>query len=67
MPKELDLSGVFLPPLLPVMALALIAATLTAWVFNKYRLARYFVWPQLVFLAFVAIYIVIFSELLIPV
>ncbi len=67
MPKELDISGVFIPPILPVLALALIAAWLTAYFLNKYRLARHFMFPQLVFLGFLAIYGVLFSTFLIRV
>lgn len=67
MPRELEISGVFIPPILPVLALSLICAWLTAYFLNKYRLARYFMVPQLVFLGFVAIYGVLFSTFLIRV
>ncbi len=64
MPHELDLFGVFVPPFLPLFFLSIIATILTAALFNRFRLSRYFMWPELVVVAFVIIYMCLFSVLL---
>lgn len=65
MPHELSFQGVFLPPLLIVMTLALFATLATAWVLNRFRLSRFFVLPRLVFVCFIGIYVVLIGTFLI--
>ena len=64
-PHELAVSGVFMPPLLVVGILAVIASIVTARLFNRYRLSRYFYYPPLVFVALTVIYTVILATLVI--
>jgi hypothetical protein len=64
-PHELALGGVFMPPLLVVGMLAVIAALVTARLFNRYRLSRYFYYPPLVFVALTVIYTVVIGTLII--
>ena len=58
-PKEFNIGGVFMPPLLVAGFLGLIAAIVTAHLLNRYRLSRYFFYPPLVFIAFTIIYTVL--------
>ena len=64
-PHELALGGVFMPPLLVVSMLAVIATVATARLFNHYRLSRYFYYPPLVFVALTVIYTVVIGTLVI--
>lgn len=64
-PVELNIQGVFMPPFLLVFFLSLFAAVVTARVMNHYRLGRYFAAPRLVFLSFIAIYLVMIGSFLI--
>jgi len=66
-PAEVSIFGVYFPPLLLAGALGALAATLTALVFNRYRMSRYFYYPQIVFLALTVIYTGIIGTLFIPV
>lgn len=56
MPQEIDIGGVYLPPLLIVGLLSIALAWLTADVLNRYRLSRFFAAPPIVFVAMVALY-----------
>ena len=64
-PHEIALGGVFMPPLLVVGMLAVIASVVTARLFNRYRLSRYFYYPPLVFVALTVIYTVVIGTLVI--
>ena len=55
-PHEFAISEVFMPPLLVVCFLGTIAAVITAYLLNRYRLSRYFSYPPLVFVALIVIY-----------
>lgn len=66
-PAEVSIFGVYFPPLLLAGALGAFAAALTALLFNRYRLSRYFYFPQIVFLALTVIYTGIIGTLFIPV
>ena len=66
-PAEVSIFGVYFPPLLLAAGLGAFAAALTALVFNRYRLSRYFYFPQIVFLALTVIYTGIIGTLFIPV
>ncbi len=65
MPRELNIQGVFLPPLLLVLIMALLAAIMTAILLNRYRLGRFFVLPRLVFLSIVGIYVVLIGTFIV--
>ena len=58
-PHELALGDVYLSPLLPVIAVSLIATWLTTIVLNKLRLSRYIVFPSSTFLAIMACYMLL--------
>ena len=65
-PKELDVWGIYLPPLTASAILGTLAMILTAYLLNRYRLSRFFVAPQLVFIAVAAIYTCFIGKYLIP-
>ena len=67
MPKEIDIAGVYLPPLLIVGVLALVAAWITSWLLNRFRLWKFFSHPQVAFLAIVVLYTAVFDAFLMPV
>ncbi|NOQ65305.1 MAG: DUF1656 domain-containing protein [Methyloprofundus sp.] len=65
MPYEFAIAGVYFPPLLIATLLGFFAALATAHLLNRYRLAKYFFYPQLVFLEMVIIYTVLFGTFVI--
>ena len=65
MPHEFAIAGIYLPPLLIATLLGFFAALGTANLLNRYRLSKYFFYPQLVFLAMVVIYTVLFGTFVI--
>jgi hypothetical protein len=65
-PSEVELAGVYMPPLLPAGILGLAAMMLTVYLLNRYRLSRFFFFPQLVMVALAAIYTVIFGIWVFP-
>jgi hypothetical protein len=65
-PHEFTIGGVYMPPLLIVAILGMLAAAATARLLNRYRLSRYFFYPPLVFLALAVIYTVIIGTFIIP-
>lgn len=65
-PREVDLFGVYLSPLLLATALAVVLAAITANALNRFRLSRFIAQPALVFIAIVAIYTTIIGTFLIP-
>ena len=65
-PSEVAIGGVYFPPLLLAGALGVIAAALTAFALNRYRLSRFFWYPPLVFLALSVIYTGLIGTFLIP-
>jgi hypothetical protein len=58
-PHDFAVGGVFMPPLLVAGLFGAIAAAITIRLFNRYRLAKHFFYPPLVFLALAAIYTVL--------
>jgi hypothetical protein len=67
MPHEFAIGEVFMPPLLVVGFLGLLAAIATARLLNRYRLSRYFFYPPLVLIALTIIYTVLIGTLIIKV
>lgn len=65
-PSEFAIGGVYFPPLLVASILGVVAAVVTAFLLNRYRLARVFFYPPLVFLALSIIYTGLISTFLIP-
>ena len=66
-PSEVELLGVYFPPLLLAGLLGAVAAAATAYVLNRYRLSRFFYYPPVVFLALAVIYTGLIGTFVIPV
>jgi len=64
-PHELNIGGVYLPPLLVAALLALILTVVTVLALNRYRLSRYFYKPELVFVALLTIYTILIGTLVV--
>ncbi len=64
-PKELQLHGVYLPPLVVVLFLAVAVTMLTTHLLNRLRWTRFLALPRLVYLAFIGIYIVLIGTFVI--
>ncbi|OQX77972.1 MAG: DUF1656 domain-containing protein [Epsilonproteobacteria bacterium 4484_65] len=58
-PHELSIGDVYYSPLLLVAFLAFVAALITVMLLNKLKLTRYLVAPSYVFIAIMALYIVL--------
>jgi hypothetical protein len=66
-PSEVELLGVYFPPLFLAGLLGAVAAAATAYGFNRYRLSRFFYYPPVVFLALAVIYTGLIGTFVIPV
>lgn len=66
-PSEFSLGGVYLPPLMIASILGVIAAWITAMLLNRFRLARFFFYPPLVYVALAVLYTGLVSNLFLPV
>ena len=58
-PHELSIGDVYYSPLLLVVFLSFFAALVTVMVLNKLKLTRYFYAPSYVFIAIMALYVVL--------
>lgn len=65
-PAEFSIGGVYFPPLFIAGILGVLAASLTAMLFNRYRLSRFFVYPPLVFVALAVIFTGFFGTFIVP-
>ncbi len=65
-PREFDLWGVYWPPLVIAVFLAIIAMGVTCYLLNRYRLSRYFAYPVVVSIAITCIYSVLIGTFLLP-
>ena len=66
MPADVDIMGVYLPPLMVAVVLGIFAASLTAHLLNKRGLAAKFSNPPLVFVGLVVIYSLLFGSTVFP-
>lgn len=66
-PVEFAIGGVYLPPLFIAGILGVIAASLTARLFNRYRVSRFFFYPPLVFVALAVIFTGLFGTFVVQV
>jgi hypothetical protein len=66
-PYEFAVGGVFMPPLLVASLFGAIATVITVRLLNRYRLAKYFFYPPLVFLALAVIYTGLIGTFFIPI
>ena len=58
-PHELSIGDVYYSPLILVAFLAFLAALVTVMVLNKLKLTRYLYAPSYVFIALIALYVVL--------
>jgi len=58
-PHELSAGDVYFSPMLVVIVLAFLAAGITVLVLNKLKVSRFFVAPSYVFVAIMALYMVL--------
>jgi len=65
-PAEIEFFGVYAPPLLYAFIFAVIAMVVTVWLLNRYRLSRYFMFPEGVMLAMTVIYTAILGTWVFP-
>ena len=65
-PSEVEIAGVYWPPLLFAATLGAIAMVLTVRVLIRYRLTRFLIFPEVVMLAITSIYTVIIGTFVIP-
>ena len=66
MPNDIDLMGVYIPPLFAAWMLAMVAASVTAQLIASHGLAQKFSNPPLTFLGLVVIYTVILGSTVFP-
>ena len=66
-PREVDVVGIYLSPVLLASILGVILAILTALLLNRYRLSRFFSFPPVVFLGLAVIYTCLIGTFLIPI
>jgi hypothetical protein len=64
MHHELNIAGVYIPPLFLAAIIGVVMAIYTAKLLNRYRLSKYLFYPPLVFLAIVAIYTVLLDYII---
>ncbi len=65
-PAEVDIFGVYWPPLLISVILGTVAMLVTVRILNRHRLSRFFVLPEFVMMAMIAIYTVIIGTFVVP-
>ena len=58
-PHELSIGDVYYSPLILVALLSFLAALITVMVLNKLKLTRYFYAPSYIFIAIMALYVVL--------
>ena len=61
-PHELSLGDVYFSPILPVLLFAFLAAVVTVMVLNKLKISRLLVAPPYVFIAIMALYMVLIDH-----
>ena len=66
-PSEVDIMGVYWPPLLIAVTLGTIAMVVTVSLLNRHRLSRFFFYPELVMLSLIFLYTSIIGTFLIPI
>lgn len=66
-PTDVDIYGVYWPPLLVVFIVSFVAMHLTVYLLNRTRLARFFMFPMLVMVAITTIYVVVIGTFVIPI
>ena len=66
MPSELEIASVYFPPMLMAGTLGAMMMLLTVYLIRRYRLSRYFIYPEYALGALWATYTVVISVWVIP-
>ncbi len=66
-PTDVDICGVYWPPLLVVFILSFLAMNLTVYLLNRYQLSRFLMFPMLCMVAITTLYVVILGTFVIPI
>ena len=66
-PSEVNIMGVYWPPLLLAVALGTTAMIVTVMALNRHRMSRYFYLPEVVMLALICLYTSIIGTFVIPI
>ena len=66
-PKEIDIFGVYVPPILIVAVLSLLTAWAASILLNRLRVWRHFANPQIAFLSIIVLFFAAFDALILPV
>ena len=66
-PTDVDIYGVFWPPLLVVFIVSFLAMHLTVYLLNRTRLSRFFMFPMVVMAAITTLYTIVIGTLFIPI
>ena len=66
-PSDVNIYGIYWPPLLVVFILSLLAMHLTVYVLNRTRLSRFFMFPMVVMAAITVLYSVVIGTVFIPI
>ena len=61
-PHELSIDDVYFSPLLLVILLSFLAAVITVFILNKLKVSRYLYAPSYVFIAIMALYMVLIDH-----
>lgn len=65
-PSEVEILGVYVPPILLAATFGLLAMWLTVYLLSRHRMFRWFVLPEVVMLAMAAVYTVILGTFVFP-
>ncbi len=65
-PSDVDIAGIYYPPLLVAFIIAVGLMVLTAYLLNRTRLSRFFMFPLLSMASMVTIYMVLISTFVLP-
>ena len=66
-PTDVDIYGVYWPPLLVVFIVSFLAMWLTVYVLNRTRLARFFMFPLVVMASITTLYVIVLGTFVIPI
>jgi hypothetical protein len=61
-PHELQFGAVYITPVIVVLALSFFATLIVAFVLNKTKLAKYFYFPNYIFLAIMVIFTILIDR-----
>ena len=61
-PHELSLGDVYFSPILPVLLFAFLASVVTVMILNKLKISRLLAAPPYVFIAIMALYVVLIDH-----